>query len=129
MTKVAGVKPLILLSQLGPAINANTLSKAIHKFKDEDDVFSQDFLNDTIVIQTPPNVAFNVESLEHLETEFGGWNITSILHLAISNDGSLLPEGPYFLHGGNLHQAWRLYPDDLDCFMSTVIPDVANKTK
>ncbi|KAF4970839.1 hypothetical protein FSARC_2205 [Fusarium sarcochroum] len=34
-----------------------------------------------------------------------------------------LPSGPYFLHGPNLHQAWRLYDDDFGAFTSGVIPD------
>ncbi len=31
------------------------------------------------------------------------------------------PEGPYFLLGNQLHQAWRLYPDTLDSFVTTII--------
>jgi hypothetical protein len=34
----------------------------------------------------------------------------------------LLPAGPYFVHGNNIHQAWRLYPDVLDAFIYGVIP-------
>ncbi|KAI2616845.1 amidase signature enzyme [Hypoxylon sp. NC1633] len=33
-----------------------------------------------------------------------------------------LPEGPYFLVGNSLHQAWRLYPDVLRAFVVASIP-------
>ncbi|KAL7933921.1 amidase signature domain-containing protein [Trichoderma chlorosporum] len=37
-----------------------------------------------------------------------------------------LPSGPYFLHGPNLYQAWRLYDDSLDAFTFGVIPNSIN---
>ncbi|PNP57003.1 hypothetical protein THARTR1_02845 [Trichoderma harzianum] len=37
-----------------------------------------------------------------------------------------LPSGPYFLHGPNLYQAWRLYDDFLDAFTFGVIPNSIN---
>lgn len=50
-----------------------------------------------------------------------------IYHLAsgeVSPQGlDKLPSGPYFLSGPNLHQAWRLYPDDLDAFTFGLLPD------
>ncbi|KAL7919749.1 hypothetical protein ACQKWADRAFT_322711 [Trichoderma austrokoningii] len=39
-----------------------------------------------------------------------------------------LPSGPYFLHGPNLYQAWRLYDDVLDAFTFGVIPNSINDT-
>ncbi|CAG2007833.1 unnamed protein product, partial [Fusarium graminearum] len=40
---------------------------------------------------------------------------------------SELPSGPYFLHGPNLHQAWRLYDDEFGAFTFGVIPDDSDK--
>ncbi|KAF4451464.1 hypothetical protein F53441_5556 [Fusarium austroafricanum] len=40
---------------------------------------------------------------------------------------SELPSGPYFLHGPNLYQAWRLYDDEFRAFTSGVIIDDLNK--
>jgi hypothetical protein len=34
-----------------------------------------------------------------------------------------LPSGPYFLHGPNLHQAWKLYDDTSEAFRVGVIPE------
>lgn len=39
-----------------------------------------------------------------------------------------LPSGPYFLHGPNLYQAWRMYDDVLDAFTFGVIPNSINGT-
>jgi len=42
---------------------------------------------------------------------------------------SELPSGPYFLHGPNLHQAWRLYDDEYGAFTFGVIPDDVDQPK
>lgn len=39
-----------------------------------------------------------------------------------SSTNHLLPEGPYFAKGIDLHQAWRLYEDEMFSFVSAVIP-------
>lgn len=36
---------------------------------------------------------------------------------------SRLPSGPYFLVGKDIHQAWRLYSDDLDAFVIATVPE------
>ncbi len=36
--------------------------------------------------------------------------------------GGGLPEGPYFLSGNSVHQAWRLYADDLRAFVVATVP-------
>jgi hypothetical protein len=40
----------------------------------------------------------------------------------VAEDKSPLPEGPYFLVGDSIHQAWKLYADELDSFSVAVIP-------
>ncbi|KAH7165633.1 hypothetical protein EDB81DRAFT_639315 [Dactylonectria macrodidyma] len=47
--------------------------------------------------------------------------------VGLSDDFSELPSGPYFLHGPNLHQAWRLYDDEFGAFTFGVIPDDVNQ--
>lgn len=43
--------------------------------------------------------------------------------IGTSEEKNLLPSGPYLLSGQNLHQAWRLYPDELDAFTFGLLPD------
>ncbi|KAI0198309.1 amidase signature domain-containing protein [Astrocystis sublimbata] len=43
--------------------------------------------------------------------------------LEVANPEHEIPDGPYFLsEGGRLSQAWRLYPDKTDSFVTSVIP-------
>lgn len=42
---------------------------------------------------------------------------------AICYEGDL-PPGPYFVRDGLIHEAWRLYCDNLDVFEITVVPHV-----
>lgn len=97
--------------------------RAFDTFRRVDDVFSGDFTS-TIIIQ---NIAestggASIEQVaQDIPTNLPGtekiwaWKIGSV--------DQLLPPGPYFLVGGNIHQAWRLYPDNLDSFITTVIQD------
>ena len=54
----------------------------------------------------------------------GSWSPSIIYNLKDDSDYEEVAEGPYFLVGDELHEAWRLYPDYLDSFMTTVVPDV-----
>ncbi|UKZ70904.1 uncharacterized protein TrAtP1_011875 [Trichoderma atroviride] len=56
-----------------------------------------------------------IEAEDKAETDAGGFGD--------------LPSGPYFLHGPNLYQAWRLYDDVLDAFTYGVIPNSINNTE
>lgn len=38
-----------------------------------------------------------------------------------------LPQGPYFLHYGQLYQAYRLYPDTADAFIVATVPDDSDR--
>lgn len=42
--------------------------------------------------------------------------------VALGDDIAELPSGPYFLQGPNLHQAWRLYDDELGAFTFGAVP-------
>lgn len=42
------------------------------------------------------------------------------------DSNNVLLEGPYFLQGKELHQSWRLYPDYLGAFTTSIIPDDEN---
>lgn len=61
----------------------------------------------------------NTKSL--LET-FGANNI----FWASPQNGSLLPDGPYFATVSGLHQAWRLYDDQTNSFVLPTVPSVDN---
>ncbi|POR35133.1 Glutamyl-tRNA(Gln) amidotransferase subunit A [Tolypocladium paradoxum] len=47
---------------------------------------------------------------------------------AVMADVARLPSGPYFLHGPNLHQAWKLYDDAYGAFAVGVVPENVTRT-
>ncbi|KAL6897514.1 amidase signature enzyme [Trichoderma evansii] len=96
-----------------------------------DDVFQSDFGG--ILVEKPekdstigfvqnigPRSSRTVVSLKQIEAEDGAE--------ADTPGFGDLPSGPYFLHGPNLYQAWRLYDDVLDAFTVAVIPNSINDT-
>jgi hypothetical protein len=96
-----------------------TLAHHVLKFSDEDDVFSPEFMAAVIVQQyqdvkthstphTSETIAF---SKDHLP----------LIRMGINREHAL-PAGPYFLHGKELREAWRLYPDDADAFFAPLQP-------
>lgn len=125
----SSVKPLILLSSDDGTVGVDDLLDAVQHFKSEDDVFSLDFLSDSIVIQSSATVYLGVEHLKNLKTSLGPWTVKSLFTLQCDADRFPLPHGPYFLCGRNLHQAWRLYPDNLDCFATTVVQSDTQSTE
>lgn len=94
---------------------------AVSQFTSRDDVFSADFLTGIIGLQSPCESPATLEDFHDLNTSLGNWNVTSVLEVSVKDIE--LPPGPYFLCGKNIHQAWKLYPDDLDAFQTTVIPE------
>lgn len=117
----SSLKPLIVLYSDDGTVGVNDLLDAVQHLKSEDDVFSPDFLSDSIVIQSSATVQLRVEHLKNLKTSLGPWTVKSLFTLQSDADRPPLPRGPYFLCGRNLHQAWKLYPDNLDCFATTVV--------
>ena len=72
-----------------------------------DDVCSKDFLK-SLVVQVPSNVDLD---LDELHTKFGRFstaNFSSVFGSKADSSADLLPSGPYFLQGKNIHQAWKL---------------------
>lgn len=83
----------------------------------------EDFLLGIIVL---PNKAacnsFNSNVKTPLKISAATWEIKNVLHLKEPSNIHL-SSGPDFILGSTLHQAWRLYDDYLDTFISTIVPD------
>ena len=95
-----------------PEVSESHVLLAFEQFSKTDDVFSQGFQEGLIILQSK----FKLES----SSLPSGWTFyindeeTTHLHL---------PNGPYFAKGGSVHQAWRLYADNLNAFLSMSFPD------
>lgn len=118
------IRPAIVLSTSTGNLDVGHIPELLQTFSRVDDVYSAAF-HDSLVIQTAPGTNLD---LTGLRTRIGNDDSVKsmfrrILGSYATNVTKLLPSGPYFLQGQNIHQAWRLYPDDLQAFIQTVIPD------
>jgi hypothetical protein len=131
--------PVLLLSESEISGGPVELRKTLDRYINEDDVCTEEFTGIIVVKPTAEDGGgSSLASAPRTEHSFSP-SFSAIYHLA--NDGhessplhrlgaKELPSGPYFLSGRNLHQAWRLYPDDLHAFVFGMIPnDVNNPTE
>ncbi|KAF1954360.1 amidase signature enzyme [Byssothecium circinans] len=101
---------------LGPEqLFLDAIKKKLSRFETEDDVFTSHFTTGCclmVYITSPVTVVPN-DIKDYLEAK-----LTILVILP-----NPLPEGPYFTLGQHVHHAWRLYPDNLSAFSSTVMLD------
>ncbi|KAJ5919193.1 hypothetical protein N7466_010136 [Penicillium verhagenii] len=84
---------------------------------------SADFMTSTVIIQHSSSQIAGQYQAEDFQTSVGNWKVEELLSLVRKPGDLPIPEGLYLLcNGSELHQAWRLYPDHLDAFTTTVIP-------
>ncbi|CAH0018141.1 unnamed protein product [Clonostachys rhizophaga] len=117
--------PVVLFTTNAVVPSATEVTGVIHRFADVDDVYAPTFA-DTIVLQLDPSL--------DAQRELGRFRdsgcFEAVYHVAPTSPPNVLPTGPYFLTQGNIHQAYRLYEDELDSFIFGVIPeDVLNLKK
>lgn len=92
------------------------LSESIQRFLQTDDVWSVAFLQN-VVLQSSSGE--NPASTE-IASFFERYN-TSKIHVRYTT-AETPNEGPYFLNGGKLHPAYRLYPDHAGAFIVPTVP-------
>lgn len=103
--------------------SAEDTLKTVEYWLENDDVFSVDFLTETVIVPEHATFPFS----DHVfDTSAGPWKPRNVLHATwLDQTGSssvFASTGPFFLIGNALHQAWRLHTDDLDSFATTLIP-------
>jgi hypothetical protein len=123
--KADQIIPVLVLSEWELSGSPADLAKTLQYYVDSDDVCGPDFTS--ILVMKPSDSGSN-KSTTSFETSF-----TFVYHLranlAATGNTRELPSGPYFLSGQNLHQAWRLFPDDLDAFTVGMIPENVEEPK
>ncbi|UPK93500.1 hypothetical protein LCI18_004435 [Fusarium solani-melongenae] len=92
------------------------LEGILQLFESYDDVFNLEF--GSILVEKPGGNDNDV-----VNTTIAGRPVYHLDQITALEDMAELPSGPYFLHGPNLHQAWRLYDDEFGAFTFGVIPD------
>lgn len=102
---------------------ASVIAKTIEAFLTLDNVYFTAFAS-LIIIQTAPGAALQrlpqLNDSMLLEFPVKEKIITASV---LSHEGEL-PSGPYFIQDGVIHEAWRLYSDELDEFEITVVPHI-----
>lgn len=91
------------------------LQDTISRFR-IDDVWRKDFLKNVVFHHSGEEPALT----EEVQAAFDHWGTTRT-YFARRNE-SLMGEGPYFLHMGKVHPAYRLYPDTAGAFMVGTVP-------
>jgi hypothetical protein len=118
------IQPAVLFSLPDADLNDETIAARLSAFSEVDDVYSSAF-DDILLLQSfrkSPSQAL-ISGLNQ-NRRFG-----SVYTFVVQSQDKLLAAGPYFVAEDGIHQAWRLYPDTLGAFVTTVVPDTAQQPK
>ena len=97
----------------------------ISSFAKLDDVYSEDF-GRSLVLQAV-DILQNSRIIQDLRLHE---RFVAIYMLQAESLDDFIPAGPYFLQNRRIHQAWRVYADELNAFVMTVIAnDVRSPTR
>lgn len=99
--------------------NTSELQATLDDFKTKDDVWSRDFIG-SIIVQTTEVDRKLTEDDKDILRSLGASDILLFYNGVLE---AQLPQGPYFLRHGQLHQAYRLYPDTAGAFIVSTVPD------
>ncbi|VUC36601.1 unnamed protein product [Clonostachys rosea] len=114
--------PVVVVTTSRAISSVDKALALIYRFASVDDVYSPAFA-ETIVLQS--DLCLGFQDIVDQFQDLGRFH--SVYHIDPTTPSNTLPSGPYFLHRGSIHQAYRLYDDDLDSFLFGVIPeDVLN---
>ncbi|KAK3377120.1 putative glutamyl-tRNA amidotransferase subunit A [Lasiosphaeria ovina] len=105
-------------------IQSNMFETTLNEFDLVDDVWSAGFLH-TLVVQTSNPTLLNPTEIQNTLFRIPG---VKAVHIVQVSGTSLLHQGPYFLHHGHLHHAYRLYPDTVGAFIVATVPASDNNT-
>lgn len=107
-------------------ITLRFIQTKLEEFQNSDDVFTPEFAEKAALILlyetgNPPQPS--QELSDYLKDR------SNNLIFQKKTEDAEWHEGPYFLTNQELHQSWRVYPDNLNAFISTVIPDDENNKR
>ncbi|KAI1121626.1 putative amidase [Nemania abortiva] len=112
------ITPILVLGDDILRGSEDELGNLLKHFKEIDDVYEEEFSH-TLVVH-PSSIDADTGASASLNRPPG---CSTLYNARASSNESRLPPGPYFLRGSSIHQAWRLYTDELDAFTFGVIPD------
>ncbi|KAK4201353.1 putative amidotransferase subunit A [Triangularia verruculosa] len=115
------VEPCTVLSINETIPTTSDIEATLHRFGRSDDVWSKDFAS-CIIIQASlgKHDRAAIRSIKRILLRVS--RVEKIHILKVQNLSEALPEGPYFLNHGRLHQAFRLYADKNGAFIVSTVP-------
>ncbi len=115
--------PAVVFNLGTPQIDVPTLQSLFARFEAIDDVFNSDFTYGSIMLAQVTNGSqAERPPVSDAVKEYLRAKSSELLFVDPSEAGTPLPEGPYFFKNKRLHQAWRLYEDNLCSLVTAVIP-------
>lgn len=95
----------------GFSLTGDYFEASFKRFSQLDDVFDLAFQKGLVIVQAQDtsNIELSVPA-----------GLNAHIHTAKT---PRVAAGPYFVKGNSLHQVWRLYPDNLESFITATIPD------
>lgn len=111
-------EPCTLLTVSGSFPTTEQLRTTFQAFSELDDVWSNDFL-ECIIIQFTESQRSLTDDERTVVHDLGTSNLYAFHQIP---GVSLLPEGPYLLDHGCIHQIYRLYPDTSGAFVVSTVP-------
>ena len=94
----------------------NSIESTVRKFSARDDVFSMQFLSSVVLNRNETastGLSILAEDKDYLKSVGCSICYANLIAGCVENR---IPEGPYFMKEGSIHQIWRLYPDSNEAF-------------
>lgn len=135
----SAVVPTTVIHSNSDSVTLKQITDTLTRFLDEDDVFHGAFMHGGYLfiylnhLKNAADAGYSSEPAQDVLNTVSGRG-SSIpddlsdflkersLHLVLATGSPVLPEGPYFTRGRGIHEAWRLFPDDLAAFTTPVVP-------
>lgn len=116
---------MLVLSERELESGPEQLGQILQYYVQNDDVCDDEFTG--ILVVNPSSSGSESDLATDVASGLDLSRFSAVYHLeseaAVLEGETPLPSGPYFLSGPNLHQAWRLYPDELKAFTFGLVPD------
>lgn len=116
-------EPCTVLSVKDEFPTTDEIQSMLRNFDEKDDVWSFEFVQCIVVQMTESDRSLTSDEMKRLR-ELGANTIRSF---HTSAQKAELPQGPYFIHYGHIHQAYRLYPDTAGAFVVSTVPDDSDR--
>jgi hypothetical protein len=118
---------VLLFSSSDTVLQPGPILEQIKRFNDIGDVLSEDFFTNVMLLHEGGDSPVRRKALiDGLNATFpvGGkrWELDTVYRTTGVLPAAKVPSGPYFVCGGEVFQAWRIYVDEFSCFQTTVLP-------